>query len=67
MTCRNSSRMRKYGFGDLLSTAFREVGVWRRRSASRAELASLSSRDLSDIGLTPSDAKQEIRKPFWMA
>lgn len=38
--------------------------VWRRRT-ERAELLSLTERELRDIGLTRYDALTEARKPFW--
>jgi uncharacterized protein YjiS (DUF1127 family) len=41
--------------------------LWRRRARERAELARFGRRELQDIGLSPSDAWQEIRKPFWRA
>jgi uncharacterized protein YjiS (DUF1127 family) len=54
-----------------------EIGVWRRalalfslwrlRAAQRRQLAEIAvdPRMLRDIGLTPYDAAQEIRKQFW--
>jgi uncharacterized protein YjiS (DUF1127 family) len=37
---------------------------WRRRAASRRELARLSAFDLKDIGY-PDHTAAEIAKPFW--
>jgi uncharacterized protein YjiS (DUF1127 family) len=37
---------------------------WRRRAASRRELARLSALDLKDIGY-PDHTAAEIAKPFW--
>ena len=41
----------------------RILSEWRKRAASRRELANLDDRLLHDIGLTRSDA--ELMKPFW--
>ena len=40
---------------------------WRRRTRSRYELMMLDDRELSDMGLTRSDACNERDKPFWQA
>ncbi len=39
--------------------------LWRRRLSARRELASLSERDLGDIGLSRAAVADEIAKPFW--
>lgn len=41
---------------------FRE---WQRRSRSRRDLMTLSSRDLWDLRLTRAEAAREASKPFW--
>jgi uncharacterized protein YjiS (DUF1127 family) len=38
--------------------------AWRRRIASRRELAALTERDLKDLGY-PAELEAEKRKPFW--
>ena len=38
---------------------------WAARSQGRKDLARLSPRMLSDIGLEPFQAQAEINKPFW--
>ena len=43
------------------------VTVWSERADSRRELAELSFRDLTDIGLDPTEVEREIAKPFWQA
>jgi uncharacterized protein YjiS (DUF1127 family) len=51
-----------------LDIAHRLLGTWhewRRRTRERAELASLDSRMLKDIGLTRCDAEFLSNKPFW--
>ena len=40
---------------------------WRRRAASRNELAALCDRCLRDISVTRYEANREINKPFWRA
>ena len=45
-------------FHDILAT-------WRQRSRERRELATLDSRTLSDLGLSPSEVAFEANKPFW--
>ena len=47
-------------------TAFNQIlAGWRRRARERRELASLDSRTIRDLGLTPSDIQFEVNKPFW--
>ena len=38
---------------------------WQRRARDRHALMTLDMRMLRDIGITPSDADREARKPFW--
>ena len=38
--------------------------LWRRRMRERAELARLTDVELRDIGVTPSEAWYESRKPL---
>jgi uncharacterized protein YjiS (DUF1127 family) len=38
---------------------------WWYRIRSRRQLESLSARDLADMGMTRTDAFNEIQKPFW--
>ncbi|MCW5745089.1 MAG: DUF1127 domain-containing protein [Alphaproteobacteria bacterium] len=44
---------------------FATLRLWRSRARERAELARFSERELHDIGISHSDALQEINKPFW--
>lgn len=47
-------------------TAFNQIlAGWRRRARERRELATLDSRTVRDLGLTPSDIQFEVNKPFW--
>lgn len=41
------------------------INTWRIRAESRRALSRLDARQLDDIGLTPMDVENEIRKPFW--
>lgn len=41
------------------------AALWRRRAIDRAELARSSRAELRDIRLSPGDAWNEARKPFW--
>ncbi|KXJ53992.1 DUF1127 domain-containing protein [Neptuniibacter pectenicola] len=38
---------------------------WQQNYQSRNALAKLDNARLSDIGVTPEQAKQESNKPFW--
>lgn len=39
--------------------------IWYSRISTRNQLKRMDQRLWRDIGLTPSDALSEIRKPFW--
>ena len=41
--------------------------VWQKRIDARNELATLSFREIQDIGLDPTEIDREIAKPFWQA
>jgi uncharacterized protein YjiS (DUF1127 family) len=38
---------------------------WHQRAHSRHELMMLSDRELSDVGLAPTDVHNEVRKSLW--
>ncbi|MBB4861899.1 uncharacterized protein YjiS (DUF1127 family) [Pseudomonas nitritireducens] len=40
-------------------------GEWLRNARTRRQLAELSSLQLADIGVSPSERVREISKPFW--
>ncbi|AGI21992.1 hypothetical protein H681_00550 [Pseudomonas sp. ATCC 13867] len=42
--------------------AFRQ---WLQNARTRRQLAALDSRQLADIGISPSERMREISKPFW--
>jgi uncharacterized protein YjiS (DUF1127 family) len=43
------------------------LALWRDRMRYRRELARMSERELSDIGVSRSQIAGEINKPFWRA
>jgi uncharacterized protein YjiS (DUF1127 family) len=43
------------------------VALWRARAGERQALAVMTDRDLRDIGLSPGEAIDATRKPFWPA
>ena len=53
--------------GTVLATVVVGVLDWQRRANERHMLMSLDRRMLRDIGVSPSDAECEARKPFWIA
>ena len=54
-----------------VSGFFAQIGealhVWREREQQRRQLATLTERDLHDVGLSWSDIAFEVEKPFWRA
>lgn len=42
------------------------VTKWHHNARSRRALKRLDSRLLEDIGLTPTQARKEEKRPFWM-
>jgi len=55
------------GLGRILAELRAVLSLWRARARDRAALARLDERELCDIGLSPSDARCEVDKPFWRA
>ncbi|MBD9677760.1 DUF1127 domain-containing protein [Pseudomonas sp. PDM18] len=41
------------------------LGEWLRNARTRRQLAELTSQQLADIGISPSERIREISKPFW--
>ena len=52
---------------DLIRAALRIGRLMLARSRERQFLAGLDARTLRDIGVTPYEAAEEARKPFWRA
>ena len=50
-------------FSGILGT----LRLWRQRTLERAMLAHMSQRDIADMGMSESDVRYEIDKPFWRA
>ncbi|KJJ98555.1 hypothetical protein UB43_17960 [Pseudomonas sp. 21] len=41
------------------------LGEWLHNARTRRQLAELTSLQLADIGISPSERMREISKPFW--
>ncbi len=41
------------------------IGLWRKRTELRIDLACLDQRMLDDVGLDAYEVRREIRRPFW--
>ncbi len=52
---------------DLIRAALEIGRLMLARSRERQVLASMDARMLRDIGVTPYEAAEEARKPFWRA
>jgi uncharacterized protein YjiS (DUF1127 family) len=52
---------------DLIASMVSIVRLMLARSRERQFLASMDARMLRDIGVTPFEAGEEARKPFWRA
>ncbi|MCP1648503.1 MULTISPECIES: DUF1127 domain-containing protein [Pseudomonas aeruginosa group] len=48
-----------------LRRLFAVFGEWLRNARTRRQLAELTSQQLADIGISPSERVREISKPFW--
>ncbi|PJI48014.1 MAG: hypothetical protein CTR55_14690 [Pseudomonas sp.] len=48
--------------GQRLWTLLRQ---WHQNARTRRQLAELTSRQLADLGISPSERVREISKPFW--
>lgn len=44
---------------------FAVLGEWLRNARTRRQLAELTSLQLADLGISPSERVREISKPFW--
>ncbi|MCQ4319038.1 DUF1127 domain-containing protein [Stutzerimonas stutzeri] len=51
--------------GDALAKLLRLLHLWRQRSDTRRQLATLDDRLLADIGISNSERIAELDKPFW--
>lgn len=63
-----TTRMRTTAPDGLPGTRWRrQVALWQARAAERQALATMSERELRDIGVSPGEAHAEAAKPFWRA
>ncbi|MEE1891292.1 DUF1127 domain-containing protein [Pseudomonas otitidis] len=44
---------------------YARVVKWQRNARTRSHLAQLNAQQLADIGLSESDRRVELDKPFW--
>ena len=62
----HESMINHHGSG-LFSQIGQTLHVWHERQQQRRQLATLTERDLHDVGLSWSDIVFEAEKPFWRA
>lgn len=60
-------RHRRARLFDRATAAWALLRRWRSRVAERTQLSRFDERSLRDIGISPSEAAREWRKPFWKA
>ncbi|OBY88002.1 hypothetical protein A6723_002060 [Pseudomonas sp. AU11447] len=46
-------------------TVWKLLHLWHQNARTRRQLAELSSLQLADLGISPSERVREISKPFW--
>ncbi|WP_371232152.1 DUF1127 domain-containing protein [Pseudomonas sp. QE6] len=46
-------------------TLWKLLRQWHQNTRTRLQLAELDSRQLADLGISPSERVAEISKPFW--
>ncbi|MGF6098236.1 DUF1127 domain-containing protein [Pseudomonas sp. 18175] len=52
-------------YRQLLNKTASTLAKWARQARERRQLAQLDRRELSDVGISPSDRLTELSKPFW--
>ena len=62
----HESMINHHGSG-LFSQIAETLHVWHQRQQQRRQLATLTERDVHDVGLSWSDIVFEAEKPFWRA
>lgn len=50
---------------DIASRAWKALCQWHQNARTRRQLAELTSLQLADLGISPSERVREISKPFW--
>lgn len=48
-----------------LGSLLRQLLAWRETARQRRQLASLTTEQLRDVGITTTDVGRELSKPFW--
>lgn len=56
---------RRIQIASLIGKVGATFALWRERARYRRELARMSERELSDIGVSRSQIADEVNKPFW--
>jgi uncharacterized protein YjiS (DUF1127 family) len=67
--CEENSRLKwtRGGVGGWLYACRTTLVLWWRRKRQREELSRMTEAEQRDAGISASDARYEIRKPFWRA
>jgi uncharacterized protein YjiS (DUF1127 family) len=53
------------GLGRCTKMIVRQLHQWHQNARTRRQLAELTSVQLADLGISPSERVREISKPFW--
>ncbi len=53
--------------GTIIGKGFRTLKLWHDRARQRRHLAALTTEQLDDVGIRPSEARTEAAKPMWVA
>ncbi|MGE9760425.1 DUF1127 domain-containing protein [Pseudomonas sp. PDM20] len=53
------------GLGRCATLIARHLRQWHQNARTRRQLAELTSLQLADLGISPSERVREISKPFW--
>ncbi len=61
------AKTHRTGMTALVDRISATVALWRDRMRNRRDLARMSERELSDIGVSRSQIADEVGKPFWRA
>ncbi len=61
----NTRALRRRPFTARLSQLLHTLRLWQLRTRSRRQLAQLDDRQLADIGISASERREELDKPFW--
>lgn len=53
------------GLGQWIKAIVQPLCKWHQNARTRRQLAELTSLQLADLGISPSERVREISKPFW--